>query len=362
MTGPAILRNSSLLHVQLASVSSLQHSLHYSLSWPWQLEGEVSCAAGRPEEGPAQLHCSWVQGGSKVLESSLELGSAETKEAAVSVEPRFMLTELFTPSLISEGGLNVSLVGLSHNNSLRAVWGRGVLRGGYNSTALARCLLCTSWYLEHSSNITMLEVEIRNSRLDWEGPGVSVSVRADSQGVRLSSDLSGLREVTVTREGQGWTCRRSGQLLAEVHHAAGNSSLLLHLPNNNTARVDLSRLEATGEGGAGWRLEASWRHWRLEGELDWKQRGRNGSWSVKLEGEVPGLGEFHVVRCLAYREGWGLEVRGEDRLPLLAPVTSRSGVLAVYCGGTAMLFGLKILLPQKQSQHQLALHFVARDF
>ena len=339
MTGPAILRNSTLLHVQLASVSSLQYSLHYSLSWPMQLEGELSCAAGRLEERPAQLHCSWVQGGSKVLESSLELGSREIKEAAVSVEPLFMLTELLTPSLLSEGRLNVSLVGLSHNSSLRAVWGRGVLRGGYNSTALARCLLCISWHLEHSRNITMLEIELRTSRLERGGSGVSVSVRAGSQGVRLSSDLRGLREVTVTREGQGWTCRRSGQLLAEVHHAAGNSSLLLHLPNNDTARVDLSRLEATVGGGAGWRLEASWRHWRLEGELDWKQRGRNGSWSAKLEGEVPGLGEFQVVRCLAYREGWGLEVRGEDRLPLLAPVASRSGVVAVHCGGTAMQYG-----------------------
>ena len=43
-----------------------------------------------------------------------------------------------------------------------------------------------------------------------------------------------------------------------------------------------------------------------------------GGWGLD---EVPGLGEFQVVRCLANREGWGLEVMGEDRLPpwLLSP-------------------------------------------
>ena len=86
-------------------------------------------------------------------------------------------------------------------------------------------------------------------------------------------------------------------------------------------------------------------------ELDWKQRDRNGSWSVKLEDEVRGLGEFQVVRCLANREGWGLEVMGEDRLPPLAPVTSRSGLLSVHCGGSAMQYGFKLKLPLKKIPH-----------
>ena len=35
-----------------------------------------------------------------------------------------------------------------------------------------------------------------------------------------------------------------------------------------------------------------------------------GGWGLD---EVRGLGEFQVVRCLANREGWGLEVMGEDK-------------------------------------------------
>ena len=72
---------------------------------------------------------------------------------------------------------------------------------------------------------------------------------------------------------------------------------------------------------------------------------------MKLEDEVQGLGEFQVVRCLANREGWGLEVMGEDRLPPLAPVTSRSGLLSVHCGGSAMQYGFKLKLPLKKIPH-----------
>ena len=39
---------------------------------------------------------------------------------------------------------------------------------------------------------------------------------------------------------------------------------------------------------------------------------------------------------------------GGQAAPLLGPVTSRSGLLSLHCGGTAMQYGFKLKLPLKK--------------